>query len=43
VILHVALVEQFYTRELVMLTKSRKGANGVNGEIKTYLKCRLET
>jgi len=43
VILRVALVEQFYARELAMLTKSRKVANGLNGEIKTYLQCRLET
>ena len=42
-ILYVALVERFYARELVMLTKSRKVANGLNGEIKTYLQCRLET
>jgi len=43
VILHVALVEQFYARELATLTKARKVANGLNGEIKTYLQCRLET
>jgi len=43
VILHVALVEQFYAREFMMLTRSRKVANGLNGEIETYLHCRLET
>ena len=42
-ILHVALVEQFCARALVMLTKSRKVANGLNGESETYLQCRLET
>jgi len=43
VILHVVLVEQFYARELTMLTKPRKVANGLNGEIKAYLQHRLET
>ena len=42
-ILHVALVEQFYARELAIPTKSRDVANGLNGEIKTYLQCRIET
>jgi len=42
VILHVALVEQFYPRELAMLTKSKKVANVLNGEIKTYMQHRLE-
>jgi hypothetical protein len=36
VILHVSFFEQFCARELAMLTKSRKVANGRNGEIKTY-------
>jgi hypothetical protein len=43
VISHVVLVERFYARELTMLTKSSKVANGLHGEIKIYLKCRLET
>lgn len=42
-ILHVVLVEQFCARELTMLTKSSKVINGLNGEIKIYLKCRFET